>query len=53
MKAFLKSHDESVWEAVENGWTHPVTNEGTTKVKISRMEMVTSKFENLRMQEGE
>ncbi|CAM8937745.1 unnamed protein product [Rhodiola kirilowii] len=113
MKAFVKSQDESVWEAVENGWTHPVTtkagkvnllakdkwteiqksagaanskamnaifsgvdgknfkmistceiakkawdilqtaHEGTTKVKISRMEMVTSKFENLRMQEDE
>ncbi|CAM8978738.1 unnamed protein product [Rhodiola kirilowii] len=113
MKAFLKSQDESVWEAVENGWTHPVTteagkvnllakdkwteiqkdaeaanskamnaifsgvdgknfkvistcgiakkawdilqtaHEGTTKVKISRMEMVTSKFENLRIQEDE
>ncbi|CAM8892780.1 unnamed protein product [Rhodiola kirilowii] len=113
MKAFLKSQDESVWEAVENGWTHPVTteagkvnllakdkwieiqksveaanskamnaifsgvdgknfkmistceiakkawdilqmvHEGTTKVKISRMEMVTSKFANLRMQEDE
>ncbi|CAM8955162.1 unnamed protein product [Rhodiola kirilowii] len=25
MKAFLKSHDESVWQAVENGWTPPVT----------------------------
>ncbi|CAM8951064.1 unnamed protein product [Rhodiola kirilowii] len=24
MKAFLKSHDESVWEAVEQGWTHPM-----------------------------
>ncbi|CAM8948556.1 unnamed protein product [Rhodiola kirilowii] len=113
MKAFLKSQDESVWEAVENGWTHPVTteagkvnllakdkwteiqknteaanskamnvifsgvdgknfkmistcevakkawdilqtaHEGTTKVKISRMEIVKSKFENLRMQEDE
>ncbi|CAM8962862.1 unnamed protein product [Rhodiola kirilowii] len=113
MKAFLKSQDESVWEAVENGWIHPVTteagkvsllakdkwteihknaeaanskamnaifsevdgknfkmistceiakkawdilrtaHEGTTKVKISRMEMVTSKFECLRMQEDE
>ncbi|CAM8936701.1 unnamed protein product [Rhodiola kirilowii] len=114
MKAFLKSHDESIWEAVENGWTHPMTideaakhvplakarwtegqknaeaanskamnaifsgvdgkkfkmistceiakkawdilkkaHEGTTKVKISRMEMVTSKFKNLRMQEDE
>ncbi|CAM8940741.1 unnamed protein product [Rhodiola kirilowii] len=112
MKAFLKSHDESVWEAVEQGWTDPVAldkegkvcllakdkwteshkkaeganskamnaifsgvdgknfkmistcevakkawdilqtaHEGTTKVKISRMETVTSKFENLRMQE--
>ncbi|CAM8954176.1 unnamed protein product [Rhodiola kirilowii] len=113
MKAFLKSQDESVWEAVKNGWTHPVTteagkvnllakdkwteihknteaanskamnaifsgvdgnnfkmistcevakkawdilqmaHEGTTKVKISRMEMVKSKFEKLRMQEDE
>ncbi|CAM8999769.1 unnamed protein product [Rhodiola kirilowii] len=114
MKAFLKSQDESVWEAVEQGWTHPVAidkegkvcllakdkwtkvhknaeaanskamnaifsgvdgknfkmistcevakrawdilqtaHEGTTKVKISRMEMVTSKFKNLRMQEDE
>ncbi|CAM8984437.1 unnamed protein product [Rhodiola kirilowii] len=114
MKAFLKSQDESVWEAVKQGWTHPVAtdeegkvsllakdkwtevqkkaeaanskamnaifsgvdgknfkmistceiaktawdilqtaHEGTTKVKISRMETVTSKFENLRMQEDE
>ncbi|CAM8984514.1 unnamed protein product [Rhodiola kirilowii] len=114
MRAFLKSQDESVWEAVEQGWTHPVgtdeegkvsllakdkwtevqrkaeaanskamnaifsgvdgknfkmistreiaktawdilqtAHEGTTKVKISRMETVTSKFENLRMQEDE
>ncbi|CAM8909317.1 unnamed protein product [Rhodiola kirilowii] len=113
MKAFLKSQDESVWEAIENGWTPPVvtkdnevspltkdkwtdaqkmaeaanskamnaifsgvngknfkmifnceiakkawdilriTQEGTTKVKISRMETVTTKFENLRMQEDE
>ncbi|CAM8916923.1 unnamed protein product [Rhodiola kirilowii] len=114
MKAFLKSQDESVWEAVEQGWMHPVAtdkegkvslmtkdkwteahknaeaansramnaifsgvdgknfkmistceiakkawdilqtaHEGTTKVKVSRMETVTSKFENLRMQEDE
>ncbi|CAM8982907.1 unnamed protein product [Rhodiola kirilowii] len=114
MKAFLKAHDESVWEAVEQGWTHPVTidkggrtislaknrwteeqknaeaanskalnaissgvdgkkfkmiltceiaktswdmlqtaHEGTKKVQISRMEMVTSKSESLRMQEDE
>ncbi|CAM8880830.1 unnamed protein product [Rhodiola kirilowii] len=114
MKAFLKSQDESVWEAVEQGWTDPVAldkegkvclltkdkwteahkkaeaanskainaifsgvdgknfkmistcedakkawdilqtaHEGTAKVKISRMETVTSKFENLRMQEDE
>ncbi|CAM8953466.1 unnamed protein product [Rhodiola kirilowii] len=25
MKAFLKSQDESFWEAVENGWTHTMT----------------------------
>ncbi|CAM8972761.1 unnamed protein product [Rhodiola kirilowii] len=113
MKAFLKSHDESVSEDIENGWTHPVTTEagkvsllandkwteihknaeaanskamnaissgvdgknfklisiceiakkawdtqqtayeGTTKVKISRMEMVTTKFESLRIPEDE
>ncbi|CAM8919821.1 unnamed protein product [Rhodiola kirilowii] len=113
MKAFLKSQDESVWEAVEDGWSPPVVtkddevtplpkdkwtvdhkiaeaanskamnaifsgvngknfkmisaceiakkawdilrtaHEGTSKVKISRMETVTSKFENLRMQEDE
>ncbi|CAM8891708.1 unnamed protein product [Rhodiola kirilowii] len=113
-KEFLKSQDESVWKAVEQGWTHPVTNgeggkvvlvtedkwteahknaeaanskamnvifsavdgknfkmistceivkmawdilqtthEGTKKDKISRMEMVTSKFESLRMKEDE
>ncbi|CAM8997351.1 unnamed protein product [Rhodiola kirilowii] len=113
MKAFLKSQDESVWEAVENGWTPPVVtkddevilltkdkwteaqknaeaanskamnvifsgvdgknfkmistceiakkawdilqtaHEGTTKVKISQMETITTKFENLRMQKDE
>ncbi|CAM8960129.1 unnamed protein product [Rhodiola kirilowii] len=114
MKAFLKSQDESVWEAFEQGWTDPVAldkegkvcllakdkwteahqkteaanskamnvifsgvdgknfkmistcedakkawdilqtaHEGTTKVKISRMETVTSKFKNLRMQEDD
>ncbi|CAM8982706.1 unnamed protein product [Rhodiola kirilowii] len=114
MKAFLKSQDELVWEAVEQGWTHPVAtdkegkvslltkdkwteahknaeaansramnaifsgvdgknfkmistceiakkawdilqtaHEGTTKVKVSRMETVTSKFKSLRMQEDE
>ncbi|CAM8971606.1 unnamed protein product [Rhodiola kirilowii] len=114
MKAFLKSQDKSVWNAVEQGWMHPMVtdkegnvtllpkdkwtdayknaeaanskalnvifsrvnrknfkmistceiakkawnilqtaHEGTTKVKISRMEMVTSKFENLRMLEDE
>ncbi|CAM8929343.1 unnamed protein product [Rhodiola kirilowii] len=114
MKAFLKSQHESVWEAVEQGWTHPVAtdkegkvslltkdkwieahknaeaansramnaifsgvdgknfkmistceiakkawdilqtaHEGTTKVIVSRMETVTSKFKNLRMQEDE
>ncbi|CAM8972103.1 unnamed protein product [Rhodiola kirilowii] len=114
IKAFLKSWDESVWEVVEQGWTHSMVidkagkagplakilwtegqkkteaanskainaifsgvdkknfkmistceivktawdilqtaHEGTQKVKISRMEMVTSKFKNLRMQEDE
>ncbi|CAM8921259.1 unnamed protein product [Rhodiola kirilowii] len=32
MKAFVKSHDESVWEAVEQGWTHPVTTDEEGKV---------------------
>ncbi|CAM8956705.1 unnamed protein product [Rhodiola kirilowii] len=30
MKAFLKSQDESVWEAVENGWTSPVVTKDNT-----------------------
>ncbi|CAM8877574.1 unnamed protein product [Rhodiola kirilowii] len=114
MKAFLKSLDDVVWIAVENGWTSFVTvdvcgkavpltedkwneternaearkskamniifstvdgknfkmistckiaktawdilqmaNEGTAKVKISRMEKVTSKFQSLKMKEDE
>ncbi|CAM8920788.1 unnamed protein product [Rhodiola kirilowii] len=32
MKAFLKSHDESVWEVIEQGWTHPVTADKAGKV---------------------
>ncbi|CAM8972119.1 unnamed protein product [Rhodiola kirilowii] len=32
MKAFLKSQDESVCEAVEQGWTHPVTTDKDGKV---------------------
>ncbi|CAM8943793.1 unnamed protein product [Rhodiola kirilowii] len=32
MKAFLKSQDESVWEVVEQGWTHPVATEEEGKV---------------------
>ncbi|CAM8969157.1 unnamed protein product [Rhodiola kirilowii] len=31
MKAFLKSQDESVWEAVEQGWTHPMTGDEAAK----------------------
>ncbi|CAM8920686.1 unnamed protein product [Rhodiola kirilowii] len=32
MKAFLKSQDESVWKAVEQGWTNPVTIDEGGKV---------------------
>ncbi|CAM8886535.1 unnamed protein product [Rhodiola kirilowii] len=71
MKAFLKSQDESVWEAVEQGWTDPVAldkegkmlrRHGTfskllmkvqPKLKSLEWRPVTSKFENLRMQEDE
>ncbi|CAM8908697.1 unnamed protein product [Rhodiola kirilowii] len=114
MKAFLKSLDNLVWRAFEQGWTHPTTigedgkiellpgdkwneveqnaatgnskamnaifsavdgknfkmisickiiktvwdilqtaHEGTTKVKISRMEMVTSKFDSLKIKDDE
>ncbi|CAM9000510.1 unnamed protein product [Rhodiola kirilowii] len=34
MKAFLKSQDESVWEAVEQGWTHPVTTDKEGNVSL-------------------
>ncbi|CAM8999130.1 unnamed protein product [Rhodiola kirilowii] len=34
MKAFLKSQDEAVWEAVEQGWTHPVTTDKEGKVSL-------------------
>ncbi|CAM8895826.1 unnamed protein product [Rhodiola kirilowii] len=37
MKAFLKSQDESVWEAVEQGWTHPMTiNEAAKPVLLAK-----------------
>ncbi|CAM8972811.1 unnamed protein product [Rhodiola kirilowii] len=32
MKAFLKSQDESVWEAVEQGWTDPVALDKEEKI---------------------
>ncbi|CAM8950802.1 unnamed protein product [Rhodiola kirilowii] len=31
MKAFLKSQDESVWEAIENGWIHTMTTDEAGK----------------------
>ncbi|CAM8902339.1 unnamed protein product [Rhodiola kirilowii] len=34
MKAFLKSQDESVWEAVENGWAHPEATGEDGKVSL-------------------
>ncbi|CAM8920486.1 unnamed protein product [Rhodiola kirilowii] len=38
MKAFLKSRDESVWKAVEQGWTHPVTiDEGGKVVPLAEI----------------
>ncbi|CAM8903500.1 unnamed protein product [Rhodiola kirilowii] len=44
----------STCEITKKAWDILQTaHEGTTKVKISRMEMVTSKFENLRMKEYE
>ncbi|CAM8972812.1 unnamed protein product [Rhodiola kirilowii] len=44
----------STCEDAKKAWDILQTaHEGTTKVKISRMETVTSKFENLRMQEDE
>ncbi|CAM8885297.1 unnamed protein product [Rhodiola kirilowii] len=35
MKAFLMSQDESVWEAVEQGWTDPVALEKAFSPKTS------------------
>ncbi|CAM8908725.1 unnamed protein product [Rhodiola kirilowii] len=34
MKAFLKSQDESVWDAVEQGWTHPVATDKEGKISL-------------------
>ncbi|CAM8920307.1 unnamed protein product [Rhodiola kirilowii] len=34
MKAFLKSQDELVWEAVEQECTHPVTTDEAGKVSL-------------------
>ena len=104
MSAFLCSIDESVWDAVENGWTRPeaakstwnkatlaaananskalnaifcgvsldefqrilhvtitreaweileATCEGTKKVKDTRLQMLTTRFEELKMSEDE
>ncbi|CAM8934552.1 unnamed protein product [Rhodiola kirilowii] len=36
MKAFLKSQDESVWEAVENGWTPPVVTKDDEVILLTK-----------------
>ncbi|CAM8948309.1 unnamed protein product [Rhodiola kirilowii] len=36
MKAFVKSHDESVWEAVENGWTPPVVTKDDEVILLTK-----------------
>ncbi|CAM9000375.1 unnamed protein product [Rhodiola kirilowii] len=38
MKAFLKSQDESVWEAVENGWTPLVITEADKVTLLTKDE---------------
>ncbi|CAM8988991.1 unnamed protein product [Rhodiola kirilowii] len=36
MKAFLKFQDESVWEAVENGWTPPVVTKDDEVIPLTK-----------------
>ncbi|CAM8877710.1 unnamed protein product [Rhodiola kirilowii] len=36
MKAFLKSQDESVWEAVENEWTLPVITKDDEVISLTK-----------------
>ncbi|CAM8962719.1 unnamed protein product [Rhodiola kirilowii] len=36
MKAFLKSRDESVWEAVKKGWTHPMITEAGKESPLTK-----------------
>ncbi|CAM8969939.1 unnamed protein product [Rhodiola kirilowii] len=46
MKAFLKSQDESVWEAVEQGWTHPVATDKEGKVSLLTKDKWTEAHKN-------
>ncbi|CAM8975115.1 unnamed protein product [Rhodiola kirilowii] len=36
MKAFLKSQDELVWEAVENEWTPPVVTKDDEVILLTK-----------------
>ena len=80
MRAFLCSIDETVWDAIEIGWTRPEVakstwdkaalaasnanskalnaifcgvslDEGTKKVKDTKLQMLTTRFEELKMSE--
>ncbi|MCH81188.1 gag-pol polyprotein [Trifolium medium] len=68
MVAFLKSMDNRAWKAIIKGWIHPVVtaedakqaweilqtaHEGTSKVRMSKLQLLTTKFENLKMEEDE
>ncbi|XP_024018585.1 uncharacterized protein LOC112090762 [Morus notabilis] len=55
MKAFIKAIDEKTWRSILTGWTHPTTKDdkGTDTVKASKLQMLTTRFERLRMEEDE
>ncbi|XP_065634652.1 uncharacterized protein LOC136069742 [Quercus suber] len=66
-KAFLCSIDDVVWDAVEVGWTRPKAAKSTwdkialaaananrtKKVKDTKLQMLTTRFEELKMSEDE
>ncbi|XP_050257970.1 uncharacterized protein LOC126703097 [Quercus robur] len=64
MRAFLCAIDESVWDSVKNGISHveaakeawtilETIYEGTKKVKDTKLQMLTTRFEELKMGDNE
>ena len=55
MRAFLCPIDEAIWDAVEIGWTKPEATKSTwdKAAKSIKLQMLTTRFEELRMSEDE